>query len=170
MAGTKDKYVYGNVAEKLEQQMQQNSNEHYDPYEQNALLRSKKVARNNAKIKAKIIIYIFLIFGMCAIIMFRYAQISQIGYDSDKLKKNYIEVQQENARIELEIEKAMDLDSIREIAESSLRMHKPDKNQIVYVTVPRQDKTILAAKEKSMIMSLAGSVGSSLKKLLNIFY
>lgn len=170
MAGTKDKYVYGNVAEKLEQQVQQSTNEYYDPYEQNALLRSKKVARNNAKIKAKIVVYIFLIFGMCAIIMFRYAQISQIGYDSDKIKKDYIAIQQENARIELEIEKAMDLDSIREIAESSLRMHKPDKNQIVYVTVPRQDKTILATKEQSKVLGLVGNVGGSLKKLLNMFY
>lgn len=167
MAGTKDKYVYGAVAEKLEQN---ESSQYYDPYEENPLLKSKRIARNNARIKVRIIFNIMLIFGMCAVIMFRYAQISQMGYDSEKLNKDYTAMQQENARIALEIDRAMNLDNIRETAETRLGMHKPDKSQIVYVNVPRHDMTILATKEHSRVLNIVNGLGGSLKKLLNLFY
>ena len=93
MAGTNNRYVYGSAAEKIKQEPQyspnsKNSN-YYDPYEQNAVLKSKKAARYNAKLKKRIVVNIFLVFGMCAIIMSRYAQISQMNYDNiDRLIKS----------------------------------------------------------------------------------
>lgn len=163
MAATNNKYVYGSVAENIK-------NDTYDPYEENAVLKSKKTARSNAKIKTKIIFNIFIIFGMCAIIMFRYAQISQLNYDSNKLSKQYVTMQNENSRISIEIEKAMDLNGIREVAETHLSMHKPDKSQIVYVNVPKEDVTILASKEQSKVLVMFKNVENSIKKFLNIFY
>ena len=163
MAAANSKYVYGSVAENIK-------NEVYDPYEENAVLKSKKVARSNAKLKAKIMFSIFLIFGLCAIIMFRYAQISQLNYDTNKLSQQYTALQNDNKRLSIEIEKAMDLNGIREIAENKLKMHKPDKTQIVYVNVPKEDMIILASKEKSGVTVVLNDVENSLKKFLNIFY
>lgn len=176
MADTRNKYVYGSVAEKAKygQQYQpvdtHGSNTAYDPYEDNAVLKSKKIARNNAKLKTRIVLCIFLVFGMCAVIMFRYAQISQINYDTNKLKNEYTALQNENARISIEILEAMDLNRIRETAETKLNMHKPDKSQIVYVSVPKEDVTILATKDQSEFMAVVKGVGNSLKKFLDIFY
>lgn len=163
MAATKNKYIYGSIAEKI-------NNDIYDPYEENAVLKSKKVARSNTKVKTKIIFNIFIIFGMCAIIMFRYAQISQLNYDTNKLSKEYVAIQNENALVVFEIDKAMGLESIREIAENNLNMHKPDKSQIVYVNVPREDVTILSSREHSKVSVMFKNVGNSIKKFLNIFY
>lgn len=163
MASTNSKYIYGSAAEKLK-------NEAYDPYEENVVLKSKKIARNNAKIKTKIMLSIFLIFGMCAVIMFRYAQISQLNYDTNKLSKQYTELQNENKRLSIEIEKAMDLNGIREIAETKLKMHKPDKSQIVYINVPKEDMIILANKKESQFMIFVKDVENGIKKFLNVFY
>ncbi len=176
VADAKNKYIYGSVAEKAKYEQQHQvqdsyaSDAAYDPYEENAVLKSKKKARNNAKLKTKILLNIFLVFGMCAIIMFRYAQISQINYDSNKLNSEYTALQNENARISIEIEKAMDLNSIRETAEAKLKMHKPTKSQIVYVSVPKEDVTILATKQQSKVLSMAKELGNSFKKVLEIFY
>lgn len=160
MASTKNNYVYGTAAEKIK----------YDPYEENAILKSKKTARNNARIKAKIVLYIFVIFGMFATIMFRYAQISQLNYDNNKLSKEYVQLQNENTRLAFDIEKAMDLNNIREVAENNLSMHKPDKSQIVYVSIPKKDVTIVATKEQSKMAAAFEDFGASIKKFLNLLY
>ena len=163
LAATNDKYVYGSVAEN-------NKNDVYDPYEENPVLKSKKKIRNNSKVKAKIVFNIFIIFGMFAIIMFRYATINQMNYDSNKLNKQYVTMQNDNELISIDILKAMGLKNIREVAENNLNMHKPDKSQIVYVTVPKEDVTILASKEQSKVVVVVKDVGNSIKKFLNLFY
>lgn len=168
-----NKYVYGSAAEKIKHEnpnISGNANNYYDPYEQNAVLKSKKLARNNAKLKKRIVVNIFLIFGMCAIIMMRYAQISQMNYDNNKLSKEYVTLQNDNARTGIEIEKAMDLNNIREVAEKNLNMHKPDKSQIVYISVPKKDVTILAAKQESKVITAVKDIGSSIKRFLNVLY
>jgi len=163
LASTNNKYVYGSVAENIK-------NDTYDPYEENAVLKSKKIARSNTKVKAKIIFNIFIVFGLCAIVMFRYAQINQLSYDINKLSKQYVTMQNDNELISIDILKAMGLKNIREVAENNLNMHKPDKSQIVYVTVPKEDVTILASKEQSKVVVVVKDVGNSIKKFLNLFY
>ncbi len=170
MAGRDSKYIYGSAAEKIkhEQQLDAYSSaanrEYYDPYEQNAVLKSKKLARNNARLKKRIMVNMFLVFGMCAVIMFRYAQISQMNYDNNNLSKQYSALQNENAQLTLDIEKARSLQSIREIAENRLNMHSPEKSQIVYISVPKQDVTILAAKQEGKLLEMVRDIGGGLKK------
>lgn len=160
MAETRNKYVYGSVAEQIK----------YDPYEENVILKSKKAARNNARLKLRIVFNIFVIFAMFATIMFRYAQISQINYDNNLLNKEYVALQNQNELLSIEIQNAMDLNNIREVAENKLNMHKPDKSQIIYVSVPKQDKTILAQKQTPMVISVLGDVGNSIKRFLTMLY
>ncbi|PYG88434.1 cell division protein FtsL [Ruminiclostridium sufflavum DSM 19573] len=162
MAASKNKYVYGSVAENIE-------NDIYDPYEENAVLKSKKIARNNKKLKAKITFCILTAFSLCALTMFRYAQISQLSYENEKLNKQYIEMQNDNQLLSIEIQNAKSLRNIREVAENSLHMHKPNKSQIVYVEVPKEDITMTASKEKSKIGIIIEDIENSLKKVLNIF-
>jgi cell division protein FtsL len=164
LASGNNKYVYGSVAEEIKSE-----NVVYDPYEENAVLKSKKIARSNAKLKTKILFSIFLIFGMCAIIMFRYAQITQLNYETSKLSSQYTTMHNENANISIEIKKAMSLINIREIAELKLKMHKPNKSQIVYVDVPKKDVIMLADKEDSKLSEIFNNVKNSLKSFLNIF-
>ncbi len=159
MADAARKYVHGSVAEQL----------NYDPYEENKVLKSKKIARNRKKIKMRIILSIFLIFGLCAATMFKFAQISQMNYDNSKLEKQYEQLVNENARLKLDILAAMDLTNIRNIAENELNMHKPEKSQIVYINVPRTDKIILANKEETTLQKLESTVKDAYNKVLSMF-
>ncbi len=172
MAGNNNRYVYGSAAEKIKHEQQYSpdsrNDTYYDPYEQNSVLKSKKNARNNAKLKKKIMINMFLIFGMCAVIMLRYAQISQMNYDNNNLSKQYVAMQNENIRLSLEIEKAMSLQSIRDIAENKLNMHAPEKSQIVYISVPKEDITILATKNQPKLFGLVSDIQNSVEKFLSI--
>ena len=162
MPVSNNKYVYGSVAENIKSEV-------YDPYEENTVLKSKKIARSNAKVKTKIVFIIFMIFSMCGIIMFRYAQISQLNYQSNQLTKQYTELQNENTNAALEINNAMSLSKIIDVAENKLGMHKPNKSQIIYVEVPTKDVTILASKEKSKIAETFENIGDGLKNFLNVF-
>lgn len=162
MASKDNKYVYGSVAEKIE-------NEVYDPYEQNAVLKSKKIARNNKKIKTKITLCILTVFCLCALTMFKYAQISQLSYENNKINKQYEEIQNNNQLLSIEIQNAKSLKNIREVAENNLHMHKPNKSQIIYVEVPKEDVTKTANKEKSKILTIIEDTKSSFKEFLNLF-
>ncbi len=160
MAETKNDYVYGSVAEKVK----------YDPYEDNAILKSKKIARDNSRLKVRIILNIILVFAMFIIVMFRYAQISKLNYESNILKSEYTKIQNENQLLVIDIQNAMDLKNIRQIAETKLDMHKPDKSQIVYVSVSKKDVTITANKEQSKLTILFNSIHKGFNKFLNLIY
>jgi cell division protein FtsL len=163
LAATNNKYVYGSVAENI-------SNDIYDPYEENEVLKSKKVARSNAKLKTKIIFYILIIFSMCATTMFRYAQISQLNYESNKLSKQYVALQNENELLSIQIKNAKSLSNIQEVAENNLQMHKPYKSQIIYVNIPKDDVTMIASKEQSKATVITNNIENSIKKFLSMFY
>lgn len=166
MAAENTKYVYGSVAESIEVNTR---SEVYDPYEENPLLKSKKIARDNAKLKTKIIFYILIVFGLCGLTMFRYAQISQLNYENNKLEKKYDGLTKQNQLLSIQIENARSLSNIREVAENRLQMHKPNKNQIIYINVPKKDVTLPAKKEESGVVVMVKGVENSIKKLLSIF-
>ena len=160
MAETKIDYVHGSLAEKIK----------YDPYEDNAILKSKKTARDNKRVKVRIILSIFLVFAMFIVVMLRYAQISQLNYESNIMKSEYTKLQNENQLLLIDIQNAMDLKNIRQIAETKLDMHKPDKSQIVYVSVPKKDVTITANKEQPKLTVLFNGIHKSVSKFLNMLY
>jgi len=166
LAAENTKYVYGSVAESIEVNTR---SEVYDPYEENPLLKSKKIARDNAKLKTKIIFYILIVFGLCGLTMFRYAQISQLNYENNKLEKKYDGLTKQNQLLSIQIENARSLSNIREVAENRLQMHKPNKNQIIYINVPKKDVTLPAKKEESGVVVMVKGVENSIKKLLSIF-
>ena len=127
-------YVYGSTAEKLE----------YDVYNENRVLRKKKVHRTNSKAKFKLVCSILLVFCMCFAVMYRYALVTELNYSVYKLNKEYNDLRNENSYLKVQIDNQMSLDSIRQIAESRLGMQKPDKYQIAYVKVPKHDYTRVA--------------------------
>ena len=49
--------------------------------------------------------------------------------------------------LRVQIETMTDLNEIKEAAESRLGMQMPDKSQIVYIRVPRNDYTVMVSRE-----------------------
>lgn len=138
MIQTGKNYVYGTAAEKLE----------YNVYEENKVLKAKKQAKSNNKIKLKAVCFVLVIFASCLVLMYRYALITELNYNISKLEKEYNEIRNQNSRLKLAIEKDMDLNKVREIAEKRLGMQKPDRYQMVYINVPKNDCTKVAESYK----------------------
>ncbi|HHV60694.1 MAG TPA: cell division protein FtsL [Clostridiaceae bacterium] len=129
MIRTEKSYIDGTSVRKIE----------YDVYEHNQVLKAKSKARANTKVKIKILFCIFMVFSAFALLMYRYALITDINYKLNKAYKEYENIKNENIRATVEIAKGMDLERIRQIAETELGMRKPEKHQIVRLNVTRND-------------------------------
>lgn len=82
-----------------------------------------------------------VIFVLGLLIVFRYASITELGYDVSELQNQYNLLKTENARIEVNIARQMNLSEISEIAINELGMQKPQSYQIVRVSVLPTDQT-----------------------------
>jgi len=152
----KEKYYYGTAAPKID----------YDVYENNKVLKAKKRQKKNNKVKLKAVFCILIFFLSFSQIIYMYAQITEMDYKLNKDNKELNEHKNENVRLRLEIQKNLDLNRIREIAQTRLDMQKPDKHQIIYVNVPKTDFTEIPEKNdgtsKGSLLSYVESIFSSL--------
>lgn len=126
-------YIQGSAARQLQ----------YDIYEQNTVLKEKKRYKNNRKVKSRLVLSIVLVFIAGLVVMYRFAVITQLGYDANRREQQYNSLRNENAMLRVQIETGTDLTEIKERAETELGMQKPDSNQIVYIKVPRNDYTVV---------------------------
>lgn len=126
-------YVQGSTARQLQ----------YDVYEENTVLKAKKRYKNNRKVKFKLVVSIILVLLAGLTVMYRFAAITQLSYDINKSEKIYNELRNENSMLKVQVETKTDLTEIKEIAETRLGMQKPDKSQVVYIKVPRDDYTVV---------------------------
>lgn len=111
----------------------------YEGYEQAPSKRIYKNSKNSQKIKFKMILIIVAVFAMCAVVMYRNATITKLGYDIDNLNNEYNAIKNENAHLKVKIENAENLSNIKEIAESKLGLREMESYQIVYVSIPKND-------------------------------
>jgi cell division protein FtsL len=125
-------YVEGSAARKLE----------YDVYEENKVLREKKRYKNNRKVKLKSVLTIVAILAAALAVMCRYAIITEISYKISQKETEYNNLKNDNSLLKVQIETETNLTDIKETAEARLGMQTPDKSQIVYIKVPREDYTI----------------------------
>jgi cell division protein FtsL len=126
-------YIEGSTARKLD----------YDVYEDNKVLKAKRQYKDNMKSKACFILALTVVLAAALIVMFRFAMITQIGYNISSSEKAYDDMKNKNALLRLQIGKETDLDKIRQVAETRLGMQNPDKSQMVYISVPRNDHTVV---------------------------
>lgn len=159
MKQAKNNYVYGATAEKLS----------YDVYEENKVLKQKKRARSNLKQKFNTIVCLCTIFTMFMVIMLRYGAITETNYNIASKKIQVEKIVNENVLMKIDIEKRMDLNRIRQIASTKLGMHEPEKYQIVYVDVPKNDYT---ERNEEYIKSqgVLSKVSNSFEDISNLFF
>jgi len=75
--------------------------------------------------------------------MYRFAAITQLSYAIIQNENLYDELRNQNSILKVQIETNTDLTDIKELAETRLGMQKPDKSQVVYIKVPRNDYTVV---------------------------
>lgn len=124
-------YIQGTAARKLE----------YDVYEENKVLSEKKKQRVSNKIKIKVVFAFIILFTLSALVVYRYALITDLSYKIDAKKNEYTEIKNDNTRLKVQIASNLDIQRIQRIAEENLGMKKPDKSQYTNVIIPRSDFT-----------------------------
>ncbi len=139
MKQTDSGYIYGTSPKKLK----------YDVYETNPVLKARKANKIKKKAKARLVLYTVVFFILAFILIYRYTMLTDVNYRIIKLEKTYENIRVANMHAQVEIGKATDLEKIREIAEGRLGMQKPDRAQIVYVNVPKEDVTSVSDVYKS---------------------
>lgn len=133
-------YIDGSAARKLEYQAEITK---YDVYEENEVLKAKRQYKELRSQKIKFIFSLICVFAAGLFIMVRFAMITQLSYTINSHENKYNEIRNQNAILRFQIEKGTDLEKIRMIAEERLGMKKPDKSQIVYISVPKNDHTMV---------------------------
>lgn len=152
-------YVQGNTARQLE----------YDVYEENTVLREKRRYKNNRKLKAKMVLSILAVLIAGMTVMYRFAVITQLSYNINQNENKYDELRNENSLLKVQVETKTDLTAIKTAAESRLGMQKPDKSQIVYIKVPRNDYTMVINTQEQARGSVLKSIAGKAAGLLSLF-
>lgn len=140
-------YVYGSAAEKIEYDAVEKPD--YDVYEKNSVLKNKRKYKSNRKTKLKMVLLTLVGFCVCFLIMARYALITKLSYNYSEYRAQHDSIKAENSILEVFIENETDLGTIKELAEQKLNMKTPDRSQIVYVEVPKDDFTTIADAYKT---------------------
>jgi len=132
------RYVYGSAAPKIPVEHQSHT--------ENKVVRrvsSKPLPSGSSIPKVQMIFCIVFMVAVSFVILYRYSLISELNYRMSKLTEEYNRLRDENRALNVEIETSINLDYVKEFAETRLNMHKPDSYQIVTVSVPKSDYSVV---------------------------
>jgi Cell division protein FtsL. len=143
-------YVYGSTAPKL------------SPDSEREVLRRKNRKSARAAVhsyehipKARLIFCLIALTSMCFVMLYRFSILADLNATMNRLNEEYEALRNENRLLKVEIETSIDLDRVKEIAETRLGMHQPDRYQIVAVSVPKNNYNVVLNQD--YIEETAGS-------------
>jgi len=105
------------------------------------VIREIQIKKANKSKKVGMVARVVIVFSLAMLVMFRYARITELGYEYNKYNELYQELKAENDRLSVEIEKSINLARVREVVEKELDMKKPESYQIIPIEVERIDVT-----------------------------
>lgn len=108
--------------------------------EQIPVVREIRGKRAKIKFKFSLVVKIALLFSLGLLVIFRFAQITELGYQTNDINKAYDALTLENEQLQVNIEKEINLSEIRAIAESRLNLQAPNESQIVYIETTASDR------------------------------
>ena len=107
----------------------------------------KQAKKIDNKTQKKIILYIAVCFASLLIISFRYSKIDDTYAELKNLKSDLAVLEKETAQLEANIESRVNLTKIEEEATNLLGMKKLTSDQIIYVTLPKEDHVETSSEE-----------------------
>lgn len=139
----KNSYVYGSAAPNMAQRAEQ-------PIEQQRIERKQTVRPIPQKSdipKAKLVFAVLFVVGVCFVILYRFCAITDMNSRMGKLNDKYNQLRDENRILNVAIETSIDLNRVKEIAETKLNMHTPERYQMVLVSVPKSNYSVVLDHE-----------------------
>ena len=123
-------------------------------YEQKSTLpqEHKVILANPYALKRlRLICGILLCFLTGCMMMYRYTLINEMSVGVQKQKSQLESINKENGQLQVAVEKSVDLNLVEEYAAQKLGMQKPDKYQVVYVTVEKSDFTEVSNPQMAFV-------------------
>lgn len=139
----------------------------------NSNIRIKNTQKNKSKsaIKPKydysVILRVALIALFAFFVLYRGVIITDKTNQLSEKKKELANLQAKNEKLQVEIEKSLDLARIEEIASEKLNMRRPEKYQIVYINLDRTDFVEKADGTASSAKDKATKLFNSIKSYLD---
>jgi cell division protein FtsL len=135
----KNGYVYGSAAPNLPVK-EERSFETERVHKKAAV---KPLPPHSAIPKAKMVFCVIFVVAVSFILLYRYSAIAELNFQMENLNDEYSQLTDENRKLEVQIATSINLDHVKEIAETKLKMHKPDNYQVVLVSVPKNNYSII---------------------------
>jgi cell division protein FtsL len=134
-------YVYGSVAPKLPESTERQVGEQRIGKKVSKQTRSYQ--QTSSMPKARMVFALLFITAVCFVILYRFSVITELNSTMGELTAQYNLLRDENRKLKVDIETSIDLDYVRQIAETKLNMHKPDQYQLVLVSVPKSNYSVV---------------------------
>jgi len=112
------------------------------------LLREVQMRKSRNRVRRKYVLMILVSFIFTIALIYRYSFVIEINEKIMHEKASLVKLENENNLLQKHIDVETDLEKIRLLAESNRDMQKPDRDQIVYIKVPRKDHALIAPPDK----------------------
>jgi len=122
------------------------------------LLREVQMRKERNKVRRKYLLMIFISFLFAIALIYRYSFVIEINELILKEREALVKLENENSLLQKQIGIETDLETIRLLAESKLDMQKPDRDQIIYIKVPKKDHALVAPPEKQRSADLSNPI------------
>ena len=77
------------------------------------------------------------------VVLYRFSVLADLNSAMNRMNEEYNALRNENRLLKVEIETSIDLDKVKQVAETEMGMHKPDRFQIIPVSVPKNDYNVV---------------------------
>lgn len=135
----KNSYVYGSAAPSMPQRAEQ-------PIEKQIIEKrqvTRPIPQKSNIPKAKLVFAMLFVVGVCFVILYRFCAITELNSRMGALNEQYNQLRDEKRMLNVEIETSIDLNRVKEIAETKLNMHTPERYQMVLVSVPKSNYSVV---------------------------
>jgi len=112
------------------------------------VVKELKIKRAKMKFKFSLMSRILILFILGLMVIYRFAQITEISYKTNDIVSECEGVTAENTKLQIAIQREIDLSKIREIAESRLGLQAPDESQIIYIDTTATDRVDFLGTEE----------------------
>jgi len=140
--------------------------EYQDYQSQNRKSKVVTVTRKKAILRFKALVGIILFFALSMFILSRYSMINEEKKNIYKLKSELTELNKANTQTQVALNREVDLEQVEKDAIQKLGMQYPDKNQTIYVQIPKTDFTEVPIETENQTDEQAGPA-SFAKQLLS---
>ena len=105
------------------------------------------VKNETKKIKARVVMYIAVLFAVLFAISYRNSMIAEEFSEIKSMKSELASLEKENEQLKANIESSLNLNNVEKTAIETFGMTKLDNGRTVYINIPKQDYVQSATEE-----------------------